>query len=83
MMFNISNFIVGYGYMIILNNISLEIVAGEVYGILGVNGVGKIIFFKVLCCLGFFFIGEVSWEGVFLLFVGIGYLFVEFYFYFY
>ena len=80
-MLNISNLTAGYGHTLILNNISLETAAGEVHGILGVNGAGKTTFFKALCRLGPSFTGEVSWEGAPLSPAGIGYLPAEPYFY--
>lgn len=34
-----------------LNNVSLEIFQGEIFGLLGVNGAGKSTLIKILCCL--------------------------------
>lgn len=80
-MLNISNLTAGYGDTLILNTINLEAAAGEVHGLLGVNGAGKTTFFKGLCRLGPSFSGEVTWQGAPLPPAGMGYLPAEPYFY--
>ncbi|KGE86894.1 MAG: ATP-binding cassette domain-containing protein [Phaeodactylibacter xiamenensis] len=80
-MLNISNLTAGYGNTLILDTINLKAAAGEVHGILGVNGAGKTTFFKALCRLGPAFSGEVSWQGAPLSPAGMGYLPAEPYFY--
>ena len=42
---------VRYGSLTALNNFTLELPAGEVYGFIGPNGAGKSTTMKVLACL--------------------------------
>ncbi|MEQ8704069.1 MAG: ABC transporter ATP-binding protein [Phaeodactylibacter sp.] len=80
-MLEISSLAAGYGKTLILNNIHLEAAAGEVHGVLGINGAGKTTFFKALCRLGPSFSGAVTWQGEPLSPTDIGYLPATPYFY--
>lgn len=80
-MLKINDLDAGYGNTLILNNINLEAKAGEVHGILGINGAGKTTFFKALTRLGPSFSGAVTWRGLPLTPADIGYLPAEPYFY--
>ncbi|MFX1371576.1 MAG: ATP-binding cassette domain-containing protein [Promethearchaeota archaeon] len=50
-MIKIENLTKKYGNLLAVDNISLEIKEGEVFGLLGPNGAGKTTIIRMLCCL--------------------------------
>lgn len=50
-MIKIENLTKKYGNLLAVDNISLEIEEGEVFGLLGPNGAGKTTIIRMLCCL--------------------------------
>lgn len=57
--FEVKNLVKRYGNFFVFDNFLLKIKEGEVFGFLGLNGVGKIIFIN--CIFGFIFVdrGEI------------------------
>ncbi len=54
----------GEGGVVALCDVSLEVAAGEVLGVVGASGAGKSSLIKVLACLQRASAGEVYWQGV-------------------
>ena len=50
-MINVSQLAFSYGQKLVLNNISMKIAGGNIYGLLGENGVGKTTLLTLLCGL--------------------------------
>ena len=50
-MINVSNLAFSYGSKMVLKDISLQIREGNIYGLLGENGVGKTTLLTLLCGL--------------------------------
>ncbi|MEJ2250468.1 MAG: ATP-binding cassette domain-containing protein, partial [Candidatus Lokiarchaeota archaeon] len=50
-MIKIENLTKKYGNLTAVDNLSLQIEEGEVFGLLGPNGAGKTTTIRVLCCL--------------------------------
>jgi len=63
-MLKVKNLTKRYGKKVALNNLSLEIKKGSVFGLLGVNGAGKTTLLSILNGLMDFDEGEVSIDGV-------------------
>ncbi|MEN8207760.1 MAG: ABC transporter ATP-binding protein [Candidatus Fermentibacteria bacterium] len=57
---SISNLNAGYGKKLILSNISLSIVPGEICGLIGPNGVGKSTLLRSILQIGVDYSGEIS-----------------------
>jgi len=63
-MLKVKNLTKRYGKKVALNNLSLEIKKGSIFGLLGVNGAGKTTLLSILNGLMDFDEGEVSIDGV-------------------
>ena len=65
-----------YGDKMVLNNINLNLMPGEIYGVIGKNGAGKSTLFRCICKLEKFR-GEISFKNSF----GVGYMPTDPYFF--
>ncbi len=63
-MLEIKNLVKSYGRYLAVNNLSLEIPEGEIYGFVGPNGAGKTTTMKIICGLLAATSGEVRLDGV-------------------
>lgn len=57
---------------LILDNIDFMVVMGEKVGIIGFNGLGKFILFKVICGILEFFVGSLWVRGEIVLLIELG-----------
>lgn len=64
-MFEVKNVILKYGDFIVVDDLFFEVEKGEIFGLFGINGVGKIIIFRIIMGLFYLFSGYVRYEGDF------------------
>jgi ABC-2 type transport system ATP-binding protein len=80
-MLEIKNLNISLGDKTVLQNLNLKLAAGQVHGIIGLNGAGKTTFFNVLNALVKPDSGEILWQQIPLKYTALAYLETSNFFY--